>query len=288
MVTTLFATKRHMTQGWTTSGRRVCVTTLSVGPNPVISEKISSNEATKRLEVGYGAKKISRMTKPLREKLKQSGFSFGVRHITGLKVAQSETELTKGSLITLASVLEVGDVVDVQGVTKGKGFAGVVKRHGFKGGPKTHGQSDRQRAPGSIGQRTTPGRVFKGKRMAGHMGVDVQTTKGLTVVHLDPTTQVLWLSGPIPGAMNAMVKITKVGRKKDLALDMKASGLPEMTASSNADQSAEVESPVVETEVEAAPVAEASPEVPKSGVTESSTVEVTEVAEATEATEVKA
>lgn len=110
-------------------------------------------------------------------------------------------------------VLKPGDLVSVAGVSKGKGFAGVVKRHGFAGGPKTHGQSDRLRAPGSIGQTTTPGRVYKGKRMAGRMGGERTTVKGLTVLAVseDGTIE---LSGPVPGNRGGLLKITKIGENK--------------------------------------------------------------------------
>src|SRR5258708_34763995 len=111
-------------------------------------------------------------------------------------------------MLKVEQILQVGDMVTVQGTTKGRGFAGAMKRHGFSGGPKTHGQSDRWRAVGSIGQRTTPGRVFRGKKMPGHYGVDTQTIKGLVVVYVDPETQVLWLNGPVPGHIKSVVTIS--------------------------------------------------------------------------------
>ena len=95
------------------------------------------------------------------------------------------------------------------GVSKGKGFAGVVKRHGFAGGPRTHGQSDRERAPGSIGQTTTPGRVYRGKRMAGHMGTETVTVQGLTVVAIDPEKNMLTVSGLVPGGKSGLLVVTK-------------------------------------------------------------------------------
>ena len=121
--------------------------------------------------------------------------------------------------------MAVGDVVAVQGTSKGRGFAGGVKRYHFHGGPRTHGQSDRQRAIGSIGSGTDPGRVWKGKRMAGHYGVESKTVKGLTVVYIDFDKRELWLSGPVPGAVNSILQIEKSGKKRDLSLDLAASGL---------------------------------------------------------------
>src|SRR4030095_9522469 len=96
-------------------------------------------------------------------------------------------------------IFEPGEIVDVSGATKGRGFAGVVKRHGFRGGPKTHGQSDRHRAPGSIGSGTTPGKVYKGKRMAGRMGTETVTVANLTVVDIDAENNKLYVSGLVPG-----------------------------------------------------------------------------------------
>lgn len=112
----------------------------------------------------------------------------------------------------VSNVLKPGDVVDVRGVSKGKGFAGVVKRHHFKGGPRTHGQSDRERAPGSIGQTTTPGRVYRGKRMAGRMGQEKVTVKNLRIV--DIRDDLIFLKGLVPGARNSVVSIKKKGEDK--------------------------------------------------------------------------
>jgi len=225
MITQVFATKRTMTQAWTKAGKRLAVTRLVVVNNAVVGQKKSHDENSIQLEMGYGTKKLKNMSKPLRSKLEKSGFSFGVAALTEVTVAQDET-LKPGDTVKVEDVLQIGDVVTVQGTTKGRGFAGVVKRHGFLGGPKTHGQSDRWRAPGSIGNRTTPGRVFKNKRMAGHYGVDLQTVAGLTVLYVNPDMQEVWVSGPVPGAINGMLTVTKTGKtKKTMEIDEKASGI---------------------------------------------------------------
>jgi hypothetical protein len=119
-----------------------------------------------------------------------------------------------GSTLKVEEVFEVGDIVQVTGTSKGKGFAGVMKRHNFRGGPRTHGQSDRERAPGSIGQTTTPGRVYRGKRMAGHMGVEQVTIKNIMVVSVDASTQTLLVDGLVPGSRNGMLIIKKTGTDK--------------------------------------------------------------------------
>jgi large subunit ribosomal protein L3 len=223
MINQVFATKRTMTQAWTKSGKRLAVTRLNVVNNAVVGQKTAKDQQMS-LEIGYGAKKLKNVNKPLRSRLEKGGFSFGVRQIREVSIQADET-LKPGDHITVEQVLQVGDVVNVQGVTKGRGFAGAIKRHGFSGGPKTHGQSDRWRAVGSIGQRTTPGRVFKGKRMPGHYGVDTQTVAGLTVVHIDVAAQEIWLSGPVPGSINSTVAISKAGVTKTIELDEKASGI---------------------------------------------------------------
>jgi len=112
------------------------------------------------------------------------------------------------------SLFKVGDYVDVTGISRGKGFAGVVKRHHFAGGPKTHGQSDRHRAPGSIGAGTSPGRVFKGTRMAGHMGNRQVTALNLEIFEADPARNLLLVKGAVPGMKNGLLLIKKIGKGK--------------------------------------------------------------------------
>jgi large subunit ribosomal protein L3 len=107
------------------------------------------------------------------------------------------------------SMFKAGDIVQIEGISKGKGFAGGVKRYHFSGGPKTHGQSDRHRAPGSVGSTTTPGRVFKGLRMAGHMGARKVTARNLVVVDVDQAKNIVLLKGAVPGAKGGILLIEK-------------------------------------------------------------------------------
>lgn len=261
MLNTLFATKTGMTQAWDTSGKRLAVTRLVVDTNAVLSKRVL--KAKNRLEdnqvqdclifeLGYGKKKLENCTKPIKSKVEKAGFSQGFKKIVGLKFfyndenkEEVESLLKPGDIVKLSDVLEVGDVVSVQGKTKGKGFAGVMKRHGFHGGPRTHGQSDRQRAPGAIGCRTTPGRVFLGHRMAGHMGDVLTTVKNLVVLHIDLDKNEIWLNGPIPGYNSGLVKISKTGEKKTIQLNKQACGIKETVkedsqAEDQQDQSEEV------------------------------------------------
>lgn len=121
-----------------------------------------------------------------------------------------DDEIEVGKEIVFDEFIKAGDLVNVSGISKGKGFAGAVKRYGFKGGPRTHGQSDRERAPGSSGSGTTPGRVYKGKRRAGHMGNAAITKMGMKVLNVDSEHGQITIVGSVPGHNNSLVKITKV------------------------------------------------------------------------------
>lgn len=236
MLSALFATKRSMTQAWTMGGKRLAVTKVFVEPNLVVRsfpENTQPHQA--QIELGYGKKKIKNVSKPLRTNLSKQGFSYGVRQFRGVSLAADTAAETvqAGSAITANQVFEIGDVVKVQGKTKGRGFAGGMKRHGFRGGPATHGQSDRARAVGSIGAGTTPGKVLKGKKMPGQMGNVIRTVTNLVVLYIEPTTGEVWLSGPVPGATNSIIKIIKTGQKKEIELNKDASGIVEQMQDSN-------------------------------------------------------
>lgn len=227
MINTIFATKIGMSQAFTKDGRRLPVTKLRVSDNLILSKKETQDKQI-TLEIGYGLKKLKNVEKPLRKQIEKSGFSFGVRQIEGVKLGKQEEDekiLEAGQTLSAADILAVGDVVEIQGSTKGRGFAGAMKRHGFHGGPKTHGQSDRARAVGSIGAGTTPGRVWKGKRMPGRYGQETKTVAGLVVVYVDQAKQELWVSGPVPGFNTSTVRIIKTGVSKEIELNLDLLGL---------------------------------------------------------------
>ena len=236
MIDTIYATTKEMTQAWDKNGRRLAITKLLIEPNVVVGSKEVQVKADKQnvdswtkvtvAEIGYGRKKMKNMPKAMRARLEKLALTNGVAHVDGVReLAEGET-LVPGTLVPVEKMLQVGDVVAVQGTTKGRGFAGGMKRHNFHGGPKTHGQADRARAVGSVGNRTTPGRVWLGKRLPGHMGVATKTVKGLVVAYFNPETRELWLTGPVPGWFNGVVKIKASGStRKDFALDLQASGL---------------------------------------------------------------
>ncbi|MEP7167622.1 MAG: 50S ribosomal protein L3 [Candidatus Woesebacteria bacterium] len=209
MITQILATKRHMTQVWTTNGIRIPVSVLRADDCMVIKP----GNRTGKLLVGAAAKKLKNVKKPQRSQLEKAGFSIGFRKVAEVMVDGNEAvDMAAGTKILASDVLTVGDMVKVTGTSKGKGFTGVVKRWGFKGGPRTHGQADRERAPGSIGSGTTPGRVYKNKKMAGRSGNETVTVLGLQVVAINGDD--VWVKGLVPGAMNGVVTITKTGTGK--------------------------------------------------------------------------
>ena len=229
MLSDFFVTKSAMSQAWSKSGQRLCVTKVKCADNIILttlSSDTQNDKNTHQTLVGFGFKKLKNTAKAQRvgyEKLKLKSAPLTTQVVSVV----SDEPMQAGEKVSVTQVLSVGDVVEVQGTTKGHGFAGVVKRYGFAGGPRTHGQSDRERAPGSIGNRTTPGRVFKGKRMPGHYGVVTKTVKGLVVLYIDPVSQELWLSGPLPGPITGLLRLRKTGQTKAVDLHYTASGLTE-------------------------------------------------------------
>jgi large subunit ribosomal protein L3 len=222
MLNTIFATKLEMSQAWSKDGKRLPITKLKIADNIVLSNKQTQDGLT-TLEVGYGVKKLKNMAKPQRASLEKLKVATGVKQVRGLKwTAADETETAPelGSALPVSELLQVGDVVAIQGDSKGRGFAGAVKRHGFHGGPKTHGQSDRHRAVGSIGSGTTPGRVWKGKKMPGHYGCETTTVSGLVIVRIDAANNEVWVNGPVPGSRQSTVRINKTGLNREIKLNL--------------------------------------------------------------------
>ncbi len=203
-----------MTSTYDSRGRRVGATVVAISPNMVTQIKTSDGkDGYNAMQLGYGTKKS--VKKPQLGHAKKAGVEKPIRWFREIKGDQGDGgDLKPGTEIKLDQVFSIGDAVKVTGTSKGRGFAGVVKRHGFHGGPKTHGQSDRHRAPGAIGSGTTPGRVYKGKKMAGHMGSVQSSVKNLEVVGLNKEKNLLIIKGAVPGPTNGLVTITKLGRIK--------------------------------------------------------------------------
>ena len=191
-----------MTQVFRDDGRVVPVTVIEAGPCVVTQVKTKETDGYEAVQLGFG--EVKRLNKPQAGHLANSKISRYLREVQ----ADDATEFHVGQTIGV-DIFQPGEVLDVIGRSKGRGFAGVMKRHGFHGGPRTHGQSDRARAPGSIGGGTTPGKVFKGLKMAGHMGNRRVTTKGLEVVSIDPERNLLLLKGGVPGAPNGLLQLRR-------------------------------------------------------------------------------
>ena len=180
----------------------IAVTAIEAGPCCVTQVKTVEKDKYDAVQIGFAEAK--RLNKAEKGHLKENG---NYRYLRELRT-ENVKDYQVGQKID-AGMFKAGDIVQVEGISKGKGFAGGVKRYHFKGGPKTHGQSDRHRAPGSIGSTTTPGRVFKGLRMAGHMGARKVTARNLVVIEVDIAKNVLLLKGAVPGAKGGILLIEK-------------------------------------------------------------------------------
>jgi len=191
-----------MTQVFGEDGKVAPVTAIEVGPCFVTQIKRVEKEGYDAVQLGFGEAK--RLNSPQKGHLKKVGMLRHLREFDALDMASVQV----GQRVDVG-IFKPGDLVDVTGISKGKGFAGVVKRYHFAGGPKTHGQSDRHRAPGSIGATTTPGRVFKGLKMAGHMGNERVTVRHLKVIEADAERNLLLVRGAVPGARNGLIIIKK-------------------------------------------------------------------------------
>ena len=212
MINTLLGVKKNMTSTYDSRGRRVGATVLEMTPNFVTQIKTTeTKDGYNAIQLGFGTKKS--VKKPQLGLGKKIGVEKPIRWFKEVPTDQQE-DIKPGTEIKLDQVFSIGDAIKVSGISKGKGFQGGVRRHGFHGGPKTHGQSDRHRAPGSIGSGTTPGRVYKGKKMAGHMGDVRVSVKNLEVVGLDKNKSLLTVKGAVPGSTGGLVMITKLGRIK--------------------------------------------------------------------------
>ena len=198
----LIGRKVGMTQVFLPNGTMVGVSVVQVTPNTVTRLRTDERDGYTAVQVGAGERK--RLTKPLAGQLKDLP---RVRSIREFRL-DSADEYEVGQRITVADVFAEGDLVDVTGVSKGKGFAGTIKRHNFSRGPKTHG-SDNYRKPGSIGPGTTPGRVYKGLKMSGHMGHDRVTLKKLRVIRVDAERNLILVKGSVPGAPGALTFVKK-------------------------------------------------------------------------------
>jgi large subunit ribosomal protein L3 len=209
----LIGRKLGMTQIFTDEGNMIPVTVLEVGPCYVTQIRTPEADGYAAVQIGFDETKEKRLTGGVRGHIKKANVP-AVRAMREFRVLPEELSEFKLGQKILADFFEEGDLVDVTGRSKGKGFQGGVKRHNFNRQPKTHGQSDRERAPGSAGPGTTPGRVYKGKRMPGHMGHERVTVQNLRVVKVDPERNLVAVRGAVPGPKNGLVTISFARKNK--------------------------------------------------------------------------
>jgi large subunit ribosomal protein L3 len=202
--------KVGMTRVFTEAGEHIPVTVIEVQPNRVTQVRTPDVDGYSAIQVTTGEKKASRLNKPETGHFAASGVAAG----RGLWEFRAEGELPAVGSEVRVEVFAAGQKVDVRGVTKGKGYQGPVKRYNFSTQDATHGNSLSHRAPGSIGQRQTPGRVFKGKRMAGHMGNVSRTAVNLEVVRVDAERNLLLVRGAVPGAPGGDLIVTPAAKAK--------------------------------------------------------------------------
>jgi large subunit ribosomal protein L3 len=200
----LVGRKAGMTRVFTDAGETVPVTVIEVLPNRVTQVKSQDKDGYRAVQVTYGTRRPQLYSKAVAGHFGKANVAPG-RALVEFRLADGDkTELKAGAELK-ADLFKAGEPVDVTGTTIGKGFAGTMKRHNFGGLPATHGVSVSHRSPGSIGQRQTPGRVFKGRRMSGHMGVVRRTTENLKVVQVDLERNLLLIRGAVPGAEGGQV-----------------------------------------------------------------------------------
>ncbi|GAA6146703.1 50S ribosomal protein L3 [Thalassolituus maritimus] len=201
--------KAGMTRVFTEAGQSVAVTVLQVAPNRVTQVKTPETDGYSAVQIAFGEKKASRVSKPQAGQFAKANVEAG----KGLIEFRTEEGFELGQELTVEQ-FEAGQKVDVTGTTKGKGFQGGVKRWNFSTQDATHGNSLSHRAPGSIGQCQTPGRVWKGKKMAGHMGAEKQTTQSLEIVQVDTENNLLLIKGAVPGATGSEVIVKPAVKAK--------------------------------------------------------------------------
>ncbi len=208
MVKGLLGKKLGMTTVFDEAGNQLPCTVIQVDPNVVTQVRTDEKDGYSAIQLAYGEKKPKKTTRAMKGHFDAAGTTPKIK-VREFSTAGDE-EVAVGSEIRAADIFEEGEIIDVAGVSKGKGFQGVVKRHGFAGvGGRTHGQHNRERAPGSVGASSTPSRVFKGMRMAGRTGGRRVTMKNLSVVRILEDQNAILVRGAVPGGRNGLVEILK-------------------------------------------------------------------------------
>jgi len=203
MVTTILGRKLGMTQVWSEDDRLIPVTVIEAGPCVITQVKTEKKDGYKAMQIGFGDIEERKVNKPMTGHFEKAGVD-AKRFLAEVRLEDAD-QVKAGATITVDAFAEA-KTVHVTGVSKGKGFAGTIKRHNFSGGPGGHG-SHSHRQPGSVGQCATPSRIFRGKKMAGHMGTDTVTVRNLDVVKIDTEQNLLLVKGAVPGGKGALLTI---------------------------------------------------------------------------------
>ncbi|MDD5480612.1 50S ribosomal protein L3 [Rhodoferax sp.] len=203
----LLGRKVGMTRLFTDDGNAIPVTVIDVSNNRVTQVKTQENDGYVALQVTFGVRKASRVNKPAAGHLAKAGVEAGEIIREFRVAAETAAQYQAGSVVPVVNVFSVGQKVDVQGTSIGKGYAGTIKRHHMSSQRASHGNSRSHNVPGSIGMAQDPGRVFPGKRMTGHLGDDLVTTQNLDVIRVDEARQLLLIKGAIPGSAGGFVTV---------------------------------------------------------------------------------
>ena len=211
----LLGRKVGMMRLFTDDGDAVPVTVVDVSNNRVTQVKSQDNDGYVALQVTFGARKASRVTKPVAGHLAKAGVEAGEIIREFRVTADAAAQYQAGAVVPVTAVFAAGQKVDVQGTTIGKGFTGTIKRHHFGSQRASHGNSRSHNVPGSISMAQDPGRVFPGKKMSGHLGVDLVTTQNLDVIRVDEARQLLLIKGAIPGSRGGFVTVHPAVKAKE-------------------------------------------------------------------------
>jgi large subunit ribosomal protein L3 len=205
----LLGKKIGMTNVFSADGKLVPVTVVQVGPCVVTQVKTKQTDGYNALQLGFDEKPVEKLNKPQSGHLKKTS-NKGFRVLREFRTDDAE-KIEAGTNIGI-DIFGVGDKVNISGISKGRGFQGTIKRHGFSRGPETHGCRN-HRKPGSIGNSAWPGRVFKGKKLPGHMGTNRETVKNLTIVDIKHEDNILLVKGPVPGFKTGILEVQKIDKK---------------------------------------------------------------------------
>lgn len=209
----LIGKKLGMTQVYTPAGELVPVTVIQAGPCTVVQAKTAATDGYAAVQMGFGEQKAQRVGKAYWQHCAKAGKGV-FRVLREFRLGETAEALALGEQVAVGNLFKQGDLVDITGVTKGRGYTGVVKRHGFGGFPASHGTHEYFRHGGSIGNRSFPGRVFKGKRMAGQYGNERVTTQNIEVIAVRGDEHLLLVRGAVPGARGGVVIVRPAVKAK--------------------------------------------------------------------------